>query len=109
MFLVSNVSSAVAGDKSITGTEVHGGKRLSGPSPPPPLSRYWSHFTGIIANLSHKPWDGDGLKVDDWERRQDDIHCNLSPHPHSPPLHPQTAFLLTLKKKKKETNGDIES
>lgn len=30
---------------------------------------YWSHFTGIIAKLSHKPRDGDGLKVDDWERR----------------------------------------
>lgn len=30
MFLVSNVSSAVAGDKSITGREVHRGKRLSG-------------------------------------------------------------------------------
>lgn len=30
---------------------------------------YWSHFTGIIAKLSHKPRDSDGLKVDDWERR----------------------------------------
>lgn len=30
---------------------------------------YWSHFTGIIAKLSHKPRDGNGLKVDDWERR----------------------------------------
>lgn len=47
---------------------------------------YWSHFTGIIAKLSHKPRDGDGLKVDDWERRQGDIHCNLSPPPT--PSHP---------------------
>lgn len=37
MFLVP-VSSAVAGDKSITGTEVQGGKRLSAPLFPP--SRY---------------------------------------------------------------------
>lgn len=45
---------------------------------------YWSHFTGIIAKLSRKPRDGAGLKVDDWERRQGDIHCNLSPHPTPP-------------------------
>lgn len=43
MFLVSNVSSAVAGDKSITGTEVQGGKRLSGPLFPALLIPFYWH------------------------------------------------------------------
>ena len=58
MFLVA-VSSAVAGAKSIIGTEVQEGKRLSA------LFFPLRAIDPILLASSHKPGNGDELKADD--------------------------------------------
>lgn len=56
MFLVSNVSCAVAGDKSIMGTEVQGGKRLSGPFFPMLLIPFYWHHRQAVSQTPGWRW-----------------------------------------------------
>lgn len=56
MFLVANASSVVAGDKSITGTEVQGGKRLSGPFFPMLLIPFYWHHRQAVSRTPGKRW-----------------------------------------------------